>query len=427
MLDNLLDTENGVESSISQNKVNNSNLYLDETDSKGIPLLRRIEKYPDLPDTEFIPIEYPGIKEGEYKINKKGEILKLTDNKILNGTITVKNYRQHSFSTKEGNRKSYRTHRLVASTFLENPDPNTYDVVNHIDNDTLNCCLSNLEWVTVTTNNNKGKQKRAQTWTDKSVSTNLLIKFSGNLDDYEWHKHWKYSELYVCKEGFIKKNNRRIGAINKENYLRITYEGKSMGVHRIIMEYILGRDLREGEIVDHINCVRYDNSFDNLKVTDVKGNMNNPLTLEKYYKRVVLTDLYGDFIDYNIAKNLNKIIYKDYDKHCVTNGTQSSKELVNYLFLADRYFCIELGDKETLYKKMENVVYVFNKDKTEILGAFDSGKDASRHFQPSKWTVNERLKDGKLAFDGNYYLRGPEAVKLVLSLGYGTAGDYKPD
>lgn len=142
---------------------------------------------------------------------------------------------------------------------------------------------------------------------------------------------------------------------------------------------------------------------------------------------MVLTDLYGDFIDYDIAKNLNKIIYKNYNKHCVTNGTQCSKDLVDYLFLADRYFCIELGDKETLHKKMEKVVYVFNKDKTKVLGAFDSGMDASRHFRPSKYTINDRIKDEKLAFDGNYYLRGPEAVKLVLSLGHGTAGNYKLD
>ena len=59
MLDDLLDTENrAIESSVSQDKVNNSNLYLDETDSKGVPLLTRVEKYPDLPENEFIPIEY---------------------------------------------------------------------------------------------------------------------------------------------------------------------------------------------------------------------------------------------------------------------------------------------------------------------------------------------------------------------------------
>ena len=80
MKENLLDTENGVlESSMSQDKVNNSNLYLDETDSNGVPLLRRIEKYPDLPETEFIPIEYThsnGLKipKDIYFINKLGEV-----------------------------------------------------------------------------------------------------------------------------------------------------------------------------------------------------------------------------------------------------------------------------------------------------------------------------------------------------------------
>lgn len=105
------------------------------------------------------------------------------------------------------------------------------------------------------------------------------IGFSGNLDDYEWHEHWKYSELYVCKEGFIKKNIRGtdkvLGSLTEENYVK-TKIGKSiLFVHRIIIEYILKRDLKEGEIVDHINCIRYDNSFSNLRVTDAKGNMNN--------------------------------------------------------------------------------------------------------------------------------------------------------
>ena len=55
----LINAENrAIESSVSQDKVKDSNLYLDETDSKGVPLLRRVEKYPDLPENEFIPIEY---------------------------------------------------------------------------------------------------------------------------------------------------------------------------------------------------------------------------------------------------------------------------------------------------------------------------------------------------------------------------------
>lgn len=99
MKENLLNTENGVlESSISQDKVNNSNLYLDETDSKGVPLLRRVEKYPDLPENEFIPIEYThsnGLKIlNGYSINKLGEIRSNYGNKLLNGYKSLRNYRR---------------------------------------------------------------------------------------------------------------------------------------------------------------------------------------------------------------------------------------------------------------------------------------------------------------------------------------------
>lgn len=62
-------------------------------------------------------------------------------------------------------------HRLVATTFLINPDIITYSVVNHIDHNTFNNKLSNLEWVTITENTNKKNGKSSE------ISKNLLIKY----------------------------------------------------------------------------------------------------------------------------------------------------------------------------------------------------------------------------------------------------------
>lgn len=42
--------------------------------------------------------------------------------------------------------KLYLMHRLIAETFL--PNPNNYPIVNHIDENKLNNCASNLEWCT---------------------------------------------------------------------------------------------------------------------------------------------------------------------------------------------------------------------------------------------------------------------------------------
>ena len=62
------------------------------------------------------------------------------------------------------------------------------------------------------------------------------------------------------------------------------------------MEFLLKRDLKDDEVVDHINTIRYDNRFENLRVTDLEGNMNNPLTLKKYKKLKIITDLLGNFL-----------------------------------------------------------------------------------------------------------------------------------
>ena len=66
--------------------------------------------------------------------------------------------------------------------------------------------------------------------------------------------------LYVCKEGFIKYNDKITYSIDSGGYVssyfvqdNIKYNKRA---HRLIMEYILGRDLEDGEIIDHINTIK---------------------------------------------------------------------------------------------------------------------------------------------------------------------------
>lgn len=54
------------------------------------------------------------------------------------------------------NGKRYRVHRLVALTFIENPD--NKPIVNHIDGDKHNNDVTNLEWVTSSENTRHAKQ-----------------------------------------------------------------------------------------------------------------------------------------------------------------------------------------------------------------------------------------------------------------------------
>lgn len=69
---------------------------------------------------------------------KKGEIKKQKLRK--DGYLMVTLYKNNVG-------KQIRVHRLVAFAFVENPNPEQYDVVNHIDCDRSNNTCENLEWV----------------------------------------------------------------------------------------------------------------------------------------------------------------------------------------------------------------------------------------------------------------------------------------
>lgn len=256
-----------------------------------------------------------------------------------------------------------------------------------------------------------------------------LIGYSGNLDDYEWHEHWKYPGLFVCKEGFIKKiirgNHRILCTMSQEGYINIIIgkdHGKEYKAHRIIMEYILGRDLMDDEIVDHINCIRYDNSFSNLRVTDAKGNMNNPLTIEKRIKRVVAADLFGNFICYESGKYISKNILS------LSSTIYSSSALVKLKTPGEKIIVIKPGDKEGLLNKMKTVTYVFNNE-MKAIGAFINIKLYKQKVETKvSWAIiNKYLNSEKLAPDGNYYFRGDKAVELILSQGHGRAWEFEPE
>lgn len=78
---------------------------------------------------------------GNKIIHRKERLLKIqTDHK---GYKYVRLYNSNGFKAK-------KVHRLVAETFIENP--NNLPQVNHKDGDKTNNCINNLEWCTDTEN-----------------------------------------------------------------------------------------------------------------------------------------------------------------------------------------------------------------------------------------------------------------------------------
>lgn len=81
-----------------------------------------------------------------YLCNEQGEIYSLKRNKILKGTVNKQGYKCVLLTKNDGKIKRVRVHRIVAQTFI--PNPENKPQINHKDGNKMNNAISNLEWVT---------------------------------------------------------------------------------------------------------------------------------------------------------------------------------------------------------------------------------------------------------------------------------------
>ena len=156
------------------------------------------------------------IYEGLYKVSNLGRILSLNYNGTGKAKLMTPNKNKDGYFTvflwKNGKRKKCRVHRLVAFTFLENPEGKPE--INHkIEGDvgkTLNMVIFNedgtidkekstIEWVTREENNNYGthNERMKKTLTNGKLSKKVL-QFT--LDD-EFVREWE-STAECGRNGF---------------------------------------------------------------------------------------------------------------------------------------------------------------------------------------------------------------------------------
>lgn len=99
--------------------------------------------------------------EGQYQVSNLGNI-RNSKGKILKDRFDKDGYKKVTLC-KDGNKKTYRVHRLVLETFKANPDNKPQ--INHRNEDKTDNRLNNLEWSTPKENSNYG------TRTARSVET----------------------------------------------------------------------------------------------------------------------------------------------------------------------------------------------------------------------------------------------------------------
>ena len=104
-----------------------------------------------------------------YQISNLGRVWNKTSQRYLKGEIDIHGYHRVTMIAINGKAKHEKIHRLVALTFIENP--NNYPHVNHKDEDKNNNSVSNLEWCDIKYNNNYGTHQERCIETKKKNDT----------------------------------------------------------------------------------------------------------------------------------------------------------------------------------------------------------------------------------------------------------------
>ena len=187
-------------------------------------------------------------KETDYSVSIKGEVRKDTTNHILSQS----SQQDYKFVTLliNGKQKRMRVHRMVALTFLDNPDNKPY--VNHINGIRSDNNVKNLEWVTPSENiqhavriglMNSGKKKAViqyslngermatfesaseaarQTGGSQSKITMCCKRQRKTANDYQWRYYDDIQDVQKIEKLFI--TGKRVAQCDEEGNILNIYQ-----------------------------------------------------------------------------------------------------------------------------------------------------------------------------------------------------------
>ena len=262
---------------------------------------------------------------------------------------------------KKGIQKTFNVHRLVASTFLQEPADDKY-VINHKNGNKFNNVVNNLEWITVKENNkhardtklNIPKKLRVSQYTldgtfietfnsiieamnktgfrDTKISSvckgkrNHVGEFIWKYTDFEYKPDEEpagkmlegYSRYIITTDGKIysKSSKKYLSTRENSGYNYVTLynnskKGKDFSIHYLVGKVYIPNP-KNYPMLNHKNYNKIDNRVENLEWISYSENMKH--FGQKNGISVIKLDL-----DNNIIQTYNTI--KDASNH---NNTSSS-------------------------------------------------------------------------------------------------------
>lgn len=124
----------------------------------------------------FRKIDNNGTKFSHYLVSNMGRVLSTWKKKrhILKPYIVGPGYKVVKLTDDDGNTHQFYVHRLVAQSFIANPD--NLSEINHKDEDKLNNRADNLEWCT------KLYNMRYGTWVERAKLTKKRKEIAKNAN-----------------------------------------------------------------------------------------------------------------------------------------------------------------------------------------------------------------------------------------------------
>ena len=185
-----------------------------------------IEEYHD-----YMVSNMSRVKSLERNVVKGNGGLYKIEEKILKSIKKRDGYLQINLS-KEGKQKTCLIHRLVASTFLDNP--NNFFEVNHIDEDKTNNRVDNLEWCSREYNCNYGtRNKRISIPILQFSLDGKLIRKWNSTREVEKELNIAHSQITACCKK--RKNYKTAGGFiwrYADDYERIPFKVFDLEMYR---------------------------------------------------------------------------------------------------------------------------------------------------------------------------------------------------
>lgn len=234
----------------------------------------------------------------DYIIYEDGRCYSNKSKKFLTPQMSTK-YPAYNL-TIDGVKKKIKIHRMVAIAFIDNPENKEY--VNHIDGDTHNYSIYNLEWATPE-ENSKHAMKTGLTIKNDQTLTNINESI---IPGEEWRTIKDYPQYLVSNFGRILNiNTNRIKKTPLDNngypHVNLWCEGKNktFQVHRLEYIAFYPEENLDGYVINHIDGDKENNKLINLeKITYSENNSHAEYIIKTHgcSKAVLMLDQAGNIL-----------------------------------------------------------------------------------------------------------------------------------